>query len=70
MPVDENNELVFCHNEIDKNEFFGPLIEKAYAKFVGSYGLLDGGFASVSMTDLTGAGNIIENIENSFIYNK
>jgi hypothetical protein len=55
LPVDSNDELIFCHNEKEPDEFFAPLLEKAYAKFVGSYGLLDGGDANIAMVDLTGA---------------
>ena len=40
LPVDEDGELIYCHNEKDKNEFFGPLFEKAYAKLAGCYEFL------------------------------
>ena len=33
LPVDANsNRLIFCQNRVDKNEMFGCLLEKAYAK--------------------------------------
>lgn len=38
-----------------KNEFWAPLLEKAYAKFYGSsYGAIKDGSASEAMTDFTG----------------
>ncbi len=55
LPVDENNELIYCHNENDKNEFFGPLLEKAYAKLAACYEFLDAGDPEDAMTDLSGA---------------
>ncbi len=55
LPVDENNELIYCHNENDKNEFFGPLLEKAYAKLAACYEFLNAGDPEDAMTDLSGA---------------
>jgi hypothetical protein len=26
LPVNENNQLIYCHNNTDKNEMFGPLL--------------------------------------------
>lgn len=37
-----------------KNEFWAPLLEKAYSKFYGSYGMIKEGSASEAMTDFTG----------------
>jgi hypothetical protein len=55
LPVNEDNELIYCHNSKDKNEFFGPLLEKAYAKLACCYEFLNSGDPTVAMTDLTGA---------------
>lgn len=45
-------ELVFLC--APKSEFWAPLLEKAYAKFYGSYGAIEGGQISEAMVDFTG----------------
>lgn len=40
--------------EAPESEFWGPLLEKAYAKFYGSYGAIEGGQPSEAMVDFTG----------------
>lgn len=53
LPTTDDS-LVFCHNNQDKNEMFGPLLEKAYAKLNMCYSYLDGGESFDAMVDLTG----------------
>jgi len=54
IPVDEEDNFIYCSNAKDKNEFFVPLLEKAYSKLHGCYAFTDGGEASNAFTDLTG----------------
>lgn len=37
-----------------ESEFWGPLLEKAYSKFYGSYGAIEGGYPAEAMIDFTG----------------
>jgi len=46
--------LVFASNNSQPNEFWVPLIEKAYAKLYGCYGNLEGGFSNDALVDFTG----------------
>ncbi len=53
LPVNENGELIYCHNNVDKNEMFGPLLEKAFAKINCCYEFLDGGDPIEALIDMT-----------------
>lgn len=54
IPVDEKDEFIYCSNQKDTNEFFVPLLEKAYSKLNGCCVFTEAGQASDAMTDLTG----------------
>lgn len=50
----KNDRLYFCRNDEEPNEFWGPLLEKAYAKVCGSYEALEGGYSHEALVDFTG----------------
>ena len=55
LPVREKtNTLLFCRNDVTKNEMFGALFEKAYAKLYLCYEFLRGGKITTALIDMTG----------------
>ncbi|CAF1014270.1 unnamed protein product [Brachionus calyciflorus] len=65
LPVwEHNNQLVFCSNKEEPNEFWAALLEKAYAKICGSYENLEGGFTTDALIDMSGG------LEESFSLDK
>ncbi|WAQ96125.1 CAN8-like protein [Mya arenaria] len=53
LPTD-GHRLLFCYNWEEIDEFWGALLEKAYAKLRGSYDALDGGKLTDAMVDMSG----------------
>lgn len=54
LPTYKGRDLIFCRNRNEPNEFWAPLLEKAYAKLHGSYEALDGGWTEDALVDMTG----------------
>jgi calpain len=53
LPVDEYDRLVYTSSS-NKKEFWPALLEKAYAKFRGSYKNIDGGLTEYALQDFSG----------------
>ena len=51
--ISRNGRLIYLRSK-DTNEFWSPLLEKAYAKFYGSYAALEGGVSIDAAVDFTG----------------
>lgn len=62
LPVSENNQLLFCKNLVEKNEMYGPLLEKAYAKLHICYEFLIVGYPHDALIDFTGGVNEVYNL--------
>lgn len=54
LPYWPDGRLLFCSNKQEPNEFWGPLLEKAYAKIYGSYESLDAGQTYDALVDMSG----------------
>ncbi|KAK6170879.1 hypothetical protein SNE40_019169 [Patella caerulea] len=54
LPTYVNGHLVYSKNLKETNEFWCPLMEKAYAKLYGSYLALNGGLSVNALVDMTG----------------
>lgn len=64
LPVyEDKNKLCFCKNFVEKNEMYGPLLEKAYAKLNICYEFLIVGYPHDALVDLTGGINETYNLE-------
>ena len=48
-----NGKLIYLRSNVS-NEFWAALLEKAYAKFYGSYAAIEGGISSDAAVDFTG----------------
>lgn len=54
LPFDTaKKRLAFCRNEVEPNEFWSSLLEKAYAKIFGSYEALEAGHMTDALVDMT-----------------
>ncbi|XP_018423683.1 PREDICTED: calpain-14-like [Nanorana parkeri] len=62
LPVNKDGKLLFVSSS-RKNLFWGPLLEKAYAKLCGSYEDLEIGQVSEALVDFTGGVNMTVKLE-------
>ena len=54
IPFNSSSKTPLYGHCADPNEFWVPLMEKAYAKLHGNYEMLNGGNMSEALVDLTG----------------
>eukprot|EP00762_Andalucia_godoyi_P008646 ANDGO_04571.mRNA.1 Calpain len=66
LPCTAQGSLLFASG-LDPNEFWVPLMEKAYAKLHKNYGNLCGGFITDGLCDLIGGGSIGQTIQFSAV---
>lgn len=54
LPYWPDGRLLFCSNKQEPNEYWSPLLEKAYAKLYGTYESLDAGQTYDALVDMSG----------------
>lgn len=54
LPYWSDGSLVYCKNKQEPNEYWSPLLEKAYAKVYGTYESLDAGQTYDALVDMSG----------------
>lgn len=54
LPYWSDGTLVYCKNKQEPNEYWSPLLEKAYAKVYGTYESLDAGQTYDALVDMSG----------------
>lgn len=54
LPYWPDGRLLYCSNKQQPNEYWSPLLEKAYAKIYGSYESLDAGQTYDALVDMSG----------------
>ena len=53
LPLKDDNTPAFATSK-DKRELWVSILEKAYAKFYGSYEAIEGGFVHIGLMNFTG----------------
>jgi len=62
LPMSTGSKLLFAQIGDDKS-LWGPLLEKAFAKFYGNYEVLEAGWAGISMSAMTGGPYLTLNVK-------